>query len=89
MDPYYPPTPAVTGKWYCIELHWKKGSSNGLLEMYVDGQKILELTNLDTDNYGNVDTINIGYVSASGVQNNMIVYSDLIVLSNSYVGPAS
>ena len=55
--------------------------------MFVDGQKVLELTNIDTDNYGNVDAVNIGYVSATGVQQNMIVYSDLIKISNSYVGP--
>lgn len=82
-------SPTVTSRWTCIELHWKKDNSNGVLEMYVDGQKVLAFTNLDSDNYGNVDTVNIGYVSATNVQQSMIIYSDLIVISDSYVGPES
>jgi hypothetical protein len=82
VGPEYSSSPGVEEKWYRLELHWVKDSRDGYVELYVDGRRVLELTGLDTDNYGNVDAVNIGLVSATGVQQDMIVYSDLIEISS-------
>ena len=81
VGPIYSSTPSINAKWYKVDLHWVKSSSKGLVELFIDGKKILEINNLDTDNYGNVDTVNLGFVGASGIQQNMIVYSDLVKIS--------
>jgi len=46
----------------------------------VDGDKILEITEIDTSAYGNADTVNLGLVYAQEVQDAVIVYSDLVKL---------
>jgi hypothetical protein len=87
--PEYASSPSIEDRWYNVELHWKKGSSNGLVELYVDGTKILQIDNVDTDNYGNVDSVNIGFISATSIQQDVIVYSDNIKLSTSFIGSES
>ncbi|MEM2026585.1 MAG: hypothetical protein QXX94_07090 [Candidatus Bathyarchaeia archaeon] len=74
-------TSVVTGKWYCIEIYWKGDSSNGLVEVYIDGIKIIEVNNINTLYFGGVDEIDFGVISAAGVQKSLIVYGDNIVIS--------
>ena len=50
------------------------------MELYVDGDKILEITDIDTSAYGNADTVNLGLIYAQEVQDSVIVYSDLVKL---------
>jgi len=76
-----------TGRWICVELHWKLDSAAGLVELYVDGSKIIEVTGIDTDNYGNAVRVEFGLIYASGVQNSLTVYGDCAVVSQTYVGP--
>ena len=88
IGPFYAPSPVVGGyRWYCVELYWKKASSYGLVEMYVDGEKVLEVTDIDTADSGNVDEVDFGLVSATNVQNRLTVYGDCFALSDAYIGP--
>jgi len=88
IGPFYAPSPVVEEyRWYCVELYWKKAVSYGLVEMYVDGEKVLEVTNIDTADSGNVDEVDFGLVSATNVQNRLTVYGDCFALSDTYIGP--
>jgi hypothetical protein len=79
------PLPQV-GKWYCIEIHWKMDSSNGLMELYVDGVKIISVTNVNTAPYGNAKRLDFGIVNAVGVQNSLTVYGDCLVIAKTPIG---
>jgi hypothetical protein len=57
------------------------------VELFVDGTKILEISNIDTTAFGNADTINMGIIHAFEVQQNLEVYGDCLVYSESYIGP--
>ena len=85
--PTYQTTPTIqTEKWYSIELGWTKSTTNGKIEAYIDGQKIFEITNINTATYGNIDSVKTGIVHASQIQNQLIVYSDSIAISTNYIG---
>ena len=87
VGPVYAAEPNVKGgRWYCIELHWKKDSSQGLVEVYINGIKILEISGIDTSYFGGVDEIDFGLISATRVQKSVIVYGDSLVASTAYVG---
>ena len=57
-------------------MHWKKDSYNGLVEVTIDGQKIIEENNINTAYYGNADEIRYGIIQATNIQNSLIVYGD-------------
>ena len=85
--PVYATSPAIeAGRWYCVELHWKEHSSQGLVEMYVDGERVLEMENIDTSYYGNADEIDFGAISVTHVQDGLVVYGDCFEASNGYIG---
>lgn len=86
--PTYTTSPSIERfRWYCIELCWHKDAAQGRIEMYIDGQKIFEITDIDTSYYGNVDTVQFGLVTATGVQNTLKIYGDSLAISNTYIGP--
>ena len=86
VGPVYSASPTIQPqRWYCIELHWS--AKLGLAEMYVDGVKILQITNVNTNSYGNANRVDVGLVSATNVQNQMVIYADCFKLSNTYNGP--
>jgi len=51
---------------------------NALYSRVKDAKKIFEINSLDTDNYGNADTIQFGLPYISQVQNNLIIYGDMM-----------
>jgi hypothetical protein len=75
-----------TSRWYCIELHWS--ATKRLVEMFVDGAKILQITTLNTVSCGNAKTVDFGIVSAAQVQSQLAIYADCFRLSNTYNGLA-
>lgn len=86
--PVYATSPTVAmGRWYCVELHWKQDTAQGLIEMYVDGVKILQITGLNTAYFGKSDRLDFGLVEAANVQKSLVVYGDCFVLSRAYVNP--
>ena len=85
--PTYATSPSIEmNHWYCIELFWLKDASQGRIEVYIDGQKIFEITGINTAYFGNVDSVHFGLIHAAGVQNNLIVYGDPFAISNTYIG---
>ena len=52
----------------------------------MDGVKILDLTGLNTDSYGDVKQIRFGINYGKNIQNSVDVYGDCAVVSNAYIG---
>ncbi len=75
-------------RWYCVELHWKKDATQGLMELYIDGQLVAKTSNINTSYFGNADIVNFGLVSDTNTRTNLIIYGDTFKASNSYVGIA-
>jgi uncharacterized repeat protein (TIGR02543 family) len=76
------------GVWYSVELHWKLGGSGaGVVQLYLDGVKIIEVTGINTAYFGNARRVDFGLVQATLVQKNLAIYADGAVVSQSYVGP--
>lgn len=69
--------PISADKYYNVELRWD--ANQHLAEMYVDGSKILELTNYR--NSGAVTNVNMGIISTYNVQNALTVTCDNFILS--------
>ncbi len=80
--PTYKTSPAIEeDKWYYIELFWQKESYQGNVEVYIDGEKVFDITGLNTAQYGNVDRVEFGMTHSSGLQNNLIIYGDSYTIS--------
>jgi len=54
--------------------------------LYVDGAKILQMTNMDTSYYGNAAKVDFGLISDTGTEQTMIVYGDCFKLSATHIG---
>jgi len=74
------------GIWYSVELHWKMSSTGGLVELYINGTRILQVQNINTAYWGNAKRIDFGLPYISSPQNNLAIYGDCAVVSGSYVG---
>lgn len=79
----------VMGQWYCVEFYVKVASKGGVFRMWVDGVLVLEQTGLDTDAYGDVNSVRSGLVYVEGETQSVSVYGDCIVVSDAYIGPES
>jgi hypothetical protein len=77
------PTPSVD-TWYCAEIYIKIGNGDGAYGMWFDGVQKVNATNVDNDNFGNVDTVDLGEVYFPSEANNS--YIDCVVVSDSYIG---
>jgi len=75
------------GKWVCVELHWKMSSTAGIVELYIDGAKIITVTGINTTSYGNATRVDFGLVYANGVQNSLTIYADSAAINNTYISP--
>jgi hypothetical protein len=83
--PIYSLSPAIEMKrWYCVELHWKKHSTLGVLEAFVDGERILLIEDMDTARLGNVSQINFGLMLTLQVPKRVDIYGDYFSFSNVY-----
>lgn len=74
------------GGWVCVELHWKMNSTQGLVELYVDGVRIISISGINTAYYGNTTRVDFGLPYAFGVQKNLIIYADSAKISKTYIG---
>jgi hypothetical protein len=50
----YSTTSPSLNTWYCVEIHWKKGTTTGLGELYVNGVKVCSITGKNTAPYGSI-----------------------------------
>jgi hypothetical protein len=78
---------ATMNAWYSIEIHWRRHISEGLVEIFVGGNKIFEISNINTDYNGNVSAIDFGILSVTRVQYGLTVYGDCFKISEMYIGP--
>jgi hypothetical protein len=86
--PYYNLSSVATrNEWYSIEIHWKRHVSEGLVEVYLGGEKILEISEINTDYFGNADMVDFGILSVTRVQYGLTVYGDCFKISEGYIGP--
>lgn len=86
IGPIYATSPTITmSQWYCIELHWKQDTSQGLVEIFIDGVRIFQITGINTAYYGNAQRAELGITSTTNVQKSLVVYADCFVLSRTYV----
>ena len=74
------------GTWVCVELHWKRDSTQGLAELYIGGVKIIAVSGINTAYYGNATRVDFGLPYAWGVEKNINIYGDSAKISNTYVG---
>jgi outer membrane biosynthesis protein TonB len=87
VGPYYVSTSTVVeGQWYCVELHWKQSSSGGVVELFINGAKVQQITGLNTGTYGKATSAIFGLSSATGVQNKLEIYADTCTISRAYIG---
>lgn len=84
----YVPETIEADTWYCAELYWKLGASDGEVHLYIDGVDVVNVSGKDTDNYGNCDTIRNGIELSIGGES-CTVYEDCVVVDSSYIGPES
>jgi hypothetical protein len=75
-----------TGKWICVELHWKMSSTQGLVELYVNNVKIISVSGINTGYYGNAARVDFGLPYVGDVQKSILVYADDARISQSYIG---
>jgi hypothetical protein len=75
-----------TGKWICVELHWKMSSTQGLVELYVNNVKIISVTGINTGYYGNATRVDFGLPYVGDVQKSLSVYADDACISQSKIG---
>jgi outer membrane protein assembly factor BamB len=71
--------------WYSVELHWTKGTTTGLGELYVNGVKVCAITAANTAPYGSVTQTIFGL----GLWNcaSTTVYCDCTKIATNYIGP--
>jgi hypothetical protein len=81
---YSTSTPSLN-RWYCVELHWRKGTTNGLAELWVNGVRVCVATGLNTAVYGNVGAMRFGLGQLIHCRPAR-VYSDCCVISNMKIG---
>jgi len=73
-------------QWYCVELHWKKGSTDGLGELWVDGTLICTIKGKNTSTYGDVKQVFLGLAEIYNCGVTM-AYCDCVKIGYTYVGP--
>jgi parallel beta-helix repeat protein len=72
-------------QWYCVELHWKKDSTNGLGELWVDGVLVCSASGRNTAYFGDANRVDVGLpeiISCASTQ----AYIDCTVFSAAYIG---
>ena len=76
----------ATGRWYCVELHWKKDTKGGTGQIWVDGSLVCSTTTVNTSTYGNADTAQFGLAEIYGCTATT-VYGDCAKIATTYIGP--
>ena len=68
--------------YYCIEMRVKVDGSAGVAQAWIDGVNKIDVSGLDTDNYGNIDRIYVGQM----YNVNSDIYIDDAVVADAYIG---
>jgi hypothetical protein len=76
----------VLGKWYCLELRYRKGTTDSLVDVYVDDLLACSMRNRNTSVFGDVDTVRFGLAEHMSYGTPR-VYVDCCAISYLRVGP--
>jgi hypothetical protein len=82
---YSAASPSIS-TWYSVELHWKRDSTNGFGELYVDDVLVVSITNRNTASYSSANTVRFGLPEIYRCASTTIIIDDCTV-SSSYIGP--
>ncbi len=81
----YSSSSPITGVWYSVELHWKKGTTNGSGELWVNGAKIASITGKNTAYFGDITQAGFGLPEINKC-GSTAVYVDNVVIDKAYIG---
>jgi len=82
----YSTTSPALNRWYCVELHWKEASSNGLGELWVDGTRVCSTTGKNTAAYGDASRVCFGLPQITNCASTT-AYCDCVKVGTTYIGP--
>jgi hypothetical protein len=71
-------------RWYCVEIHWKKGTTDGLCELWIDGTKVCSAVGRNTAAYGSVNQVCFGLPKI--FCKSTTVYLDCAEIAKEYIG---
>jgi hypothetical protein len=80
--PAYLSMPVEMKCWYTLGLHWKKHSTLGVSEAYINRLRVLLIGNVDTARLGNVSQINFGLMSTMDEGKRLSIYGDFFSFYN-------
>jgi flagellin-like protein len=77
--------------WYCIEVKTVVHESAGEYRVYLDGSEIITLTDLVSNDYGDVSGVIAGVSFYSSMINGQVdrVYIDSVIAADEYFGPVT
>jgi len=76
----------VVGQFYCIEIHAKIGTTDGLVQLYVNGTKVAEVLNINNlTTVGPVQIIQVGERWFTGKVSHTLLI-DEVVVATEYIG---
>lgn len=80
---------ALPNVWYSIEIYVKVHGTEGAYKVYINGEDIISLSGLDTDEWGGVDVIHIGerWVDSSITPFAHEIHVDCVAIDEKYIGP--
>jgi len=81
----YSKTSPSLNTWYCVELHWKKATTTGLGELYVNGVKVCSISGKNTATYGSVARATFGLALLNCAS--ATAYCDCAKIAANYIGP--
>jgi hypothetical protein len=85
------PVNLTTNKWYCFEVWYKSGSTDGEYKLWLDGEPILSLTGLNVTPSSEGETLptgfDLGLRYRSNQINNITTWIDDVVAADYRVGP--
>jgi hypothetical protein len=71
-----------SGAYHWIEVHYKMSSSSGIIEVWVDGNQVLDITSANTTQYSNSSFVNVTFGDVTGAETGMGGYLDDIYILN-------
>jgi hypothetical protein len=78
----------LLSKYYCIELYFKVGQSDGAVALWVDEVQQVSQSGLDTNDYGDYITNARDRIQRrTGSDAASLVYTDCVVVADAYIGP--
>lgn len=77
----------IAGQKYCVEIHAKIGTTDGLVQLFVNGTKVAEVLNIDNSTtVGPVQIIQVGERWFTGQVPHKVLI-DNVVAATEYIGP--